>query len=88
MFDRSLPESEEGADEGQRHRDAEPQCQQSHQREEGDGRGRALVPKNEVHDEEQREDDPDEKIGLKLFFCSTKLWKPLLTKFVISSASH
>ena len=57
VLDGPLAEAEEGADEGQGHGDAEPEGQEGHQGKEGDGRGGALVPQDQVHREEVQEHD-------------------------------
>jgi len=57
LLHRGLPEPEVSADEGERHGDAEPERQQRHQREEGDGGGGSLVPQHQVQHEEVAEHD-------------------------------
>ena len=63
LLDGRLPEAEVGADEGERHRHPEPEGQEGHQGEEGDGGGGAVVPEDEVQDEEVCEDDPGAEHG-------------------------
>lgn len=50
-----LPVAEERADEGERHRHQEPECQKGQEGGEGDGCARTLVPEDEVHQEEEGE---------------------------------
>ena len=52
MFNGTLSETEEGSNEGQGHRDAEPQGKQCYQCEEWNGRRGAFVPQHQVHDKE------------------------------------
>ena len=61
MLDGPLAEAEECSDEGQGHGHAEPQGQQGHQGEEGDGSWGSLVPQDQVHDEEQGKDNTENK---------------------------
>ena len=59
MLDGSFPESEECSDECQGHADAEPEGQEGDQGEERDGGRGALVPENQVHDEEEGKNDSE-----------------------------
>jgi len=65
MFKGAFAEAEEGADEGQGYRHAEPESQKGHQSEERNGSRGSLVPKDQVHDEEVGEDDAVERVTNK-----------------------
>ena len=60
MFDGAFPESEEGSDEGQGNGHAEPERQEGHQGEEGNGGRWSFVPEDQVHDEEEGKDNSEE----------------------------
>ena len=55
-----FPEAEVGADEGQRDGDAEPESDQSEDRQEGQGSRRAVSPQHEVQQQGDSEHDPEE----------------------------
>ena len=57
LLNRRLPEAEVGSDEGERHGHAEPEGEQRHQGEEGDGGRGPVVPQNQVEDKEVTEDN-------------------------------
>ena len=63
LLDGRLPEAEVGADEGEGDGHAEPEGQEGHQGEEWDGGGGAVVPQDQVEDEEVGEDDPGAEHG-------------------------
>ena len=72
LLDRRLPEAEVGSDEGERDGHAEPEGEQRHQGEEGDGGRGPVVPEHQVQDEEVGEDHPrtehagEKNVGLPL----------------------
>ena len=58
-----FPESKVSPDEGERDGDSEPERQEGHQGEEGDGGGGPVVPQNKVEDEEVTEDNAGAEHG-------------------------
>ena len=76
LLNRSFPEAKVRPDEGERHRHPKPECQQRHEREEGDGGRGPVIPEHQVEDEEVGKDDAgtehagQEDVGLPLL--STK----------------